>query len=190
MTKENLPEEKLLRLIRLKKTDKEKQPSRSLAQTKRSFDVKAFLGIVNGILTIAALGLTGFLIYHLFFVLNEKKNIVLDTPAPVKAEAVESRQVVFEKKPFEYYKNQFAKRDLFERPLDQVAANASSDLTKRYKLVGIVLGEIPEAIVEDLTTKNTMFVHEGERLDAVEVKKIEEGRIIFLQEGLEIELKQ
>lgn len=190
MTKENLPEEKLLKLIRSKKTDKEK-PSSAASKTKKSFDVSFFLSAVNGILMVTVLALAGFLAYRIFFAPSKEAK----APAPASNPQVslvqeQASQDVPEKKPFEYYKSQFLKRDLFERPLDQVAANASVDLTKRYKLVGIVLGDVPEAIIEDLTTRNTMFVHQGERLDAVEVKKIEEGRVIFLQEGLEIELKQ
>jgi len=68
--------------------------------------------------------------------------------------------------------------------------SATADLTKRYKLVGIVLGKVPEAIIEDLSTHSTVFVHEGEMLDTVQIRKIEEGRVVFLQEGLEVELKQ
>lgn len=187
--KENLPEEKLLKLIRVKRPDKQKPPAATLGKTKKSFEVHFFLACVNGILMIGAFALVGFLVYRVFFARPEE-SVTVPPASSLNPDPVQIREAIGEKKPFEYYKNQFSKRDLFERPLDQVAANASVDLTKRYKLVGIVLGAVPEAIVEDLTTRNTMFVREGERLDTVEVKKIEEGRIIFLQEGLEIELKQ
>jgi hypothetical protein len=190
MTKENLPEEKLLKLIRIKRPDKDKQRAQALYKTKRSFELKNVLRLINALLMIAALALMAFLIYRVFFALDSQGRVGSETLLSLKSEPVQQQEASEEKKPFEYYKAQFLKRDLFERPLDQVAANASVDLTKRYKLVGIVLGDVPEAIVEDLTTKKTIFVHQGERLDAVEVKTIEEGRIIFLQEGLEIELKQ
>ena len=188
MTKENLPEEKLLKLIRIKRPDKDKQKTQALPKVWKKFEFKHILNFVNVLLAVAALFLVGFLVYCLFFGVEQKERA---TPEPVSSLKTEPTQgAMEEKKPFDYYKAQFLKRDLFERPLDQVAANASVDLTKRYKLVGIVLGDIPEAIIEDSSTKSTMFVHPGEKLDTVEVKTIEEGRIIFLQEGLEIELKQ
>jgi len=190
MTKENLPEEKLLKLIRSKKTDKGRPFSPETDRAKRHFEIYPLLSAVNGILIVALLGLAGFLAYRVLFTpstATRPDSIVAPKEDLAQAQTKES---IIEKKPLEYYRNQFLKRDLFERPLDQVAASASEDLTKRYKLVGIVLGDVPEAIIEDLTTHSTIFVHPGERLDAVEVQKVEEGRVIFLQEGLEIELKQ
>jgi hypothetical protein len=188
--RENLPEEKLLKLIRTKKGDEKKPVVKPLVKASRGFDLKYMLPLMNGALTLGALGLMGFLFYHVFFVVEEKEAVVFERALPLTEEPLKSQEPLAQKKPFEYYNGQFVKRDLFTRPLNEVAANASVDLTKRYKLVGIVLGDVPEAIIEDLTARNTVFVHEGQRLDAVEVKRIEEGRIIFLQEGLEIELKQ
>ena len=188
--KSHLPEEKLLRLIR------EKSASRSVpAIAKASLrparaDGKFFIGLFYGILILILAGLVSFLAYRIFaepqpahrlLTQTEEKSLEDPDALPVLAKEI---------LPFDHYQEQLTKRDLFERPLAQVAANASVDLTKRYKLVGIVLGDVPEAIVEDLTNKTTMFVHEGERLESVQVKTIEEGRIVFLQEGLEIELKQ
>lgn len=190
MIKENLPEDKLLKLIRVKKPDKDKQVDKVLSRPQKSFELKSVLSLANVLLTIVALVLMGFLAYRVFFAASHKERVVSEALSPSKMEPVQEQETLAERKPFEYYKSQFLKRDLFERPLDQVAANASVDLTKRYKLVGIVLGDVPEAIIEDLVTKNTMFVHQGEHLEAVEIKTIEEGRVIFLQEGLEIELKQ
>jgi type II secretory pathway component PulC len=188
---ENMPEEKLLKLIRGKKGIKENPQGKPLVKAKerKAFETRYFFIFLNGLLIAAAIALVGFLTYRVFFSVKENKSLLLE-PAPSVIVENETKGVIPEKPPFQYYKNQFSKRDLFERPLDQVAANASVDLTKRYKLVGIVLGVVPEAIIEDLSTKKTVFIHEGEFLDAVKVQKIEEGRVVFLQEGLEIELKQ
>ncbi len=189
--RENLPEEKLLKLIRTKKGEEQNPLAQPTPKASEGVDLKYFFFLVNGVLILAALGLLGFLAYHLFFVVDEKPLVIPQEVAVTPPdELLEPQGIVVEKKPFEFYSEQFAKRDLFTRSLKEVAASASVDLTKRYKLVGIVLGGVPEAIIEDLTAKTTKFVHEGDRLDAVEVKSIKEGRIVFLQEGLEIELKQ
>jgi hypothetical protein len=188
--KESLPEEKLLKLIRGKKSDKERPPAKSIARAPKSFETKYLFSFLNGLLVIGAVALAGSLVYRIFFDMEKNKGLGGEGQVLTEVKGSEPKAAVSPKPPEEYYKNQFAKRDLFERPLDQVAANASVDLTKRYKLVGIVLGPVPEAIIEDLTTNGTVFVHEGEVLDAVQVKKIEEGRVVFLQEGLEVELKQ
>ena len=188
---ESMPEEKLLKLIRGKKVSGEIPRGKPLVKPKerKEFEPKYFFIFLNSLLIAAAVALVSFLVYRMFFSATENKSFLLE-PAPSAIVDGETKGIISEKPPFQYYKNQFSKRDLFERPLDQVAANASVDLTKRYKLVGIVLGVVPEAIIEDLSTKKTVFVHEGEFLDAVQVQKIEEGRVVFLQEGLEVELKQ
>lgn len=190
--RENLPEEKLLKLIRGKKGDKPAPSGKSLAKSgeRRLPEGKYFFILFNALLIVAAVALAGSLVYRVFFSPKENKSLLVEAPPLAEIGEDEPKNIISDKPPFQYYKNQFSKRDLFERPLDQVAANASVDLTKRYKLVGIVLGAVPEAIIEDLGTRTTVFVHEGEMLDAVQVKKIEEGRVVFLQEGLEVELKQ
>lgn len=190
--KENLPEEKLLKLIRGKKGDKPVPSGKPLAKSgeRRLLEGKYFLILFNILLIMAAVALAGFLVYRVFFSPKENKSLSVEAPPLAEMAEDETKNIISDKPPFQYYQNQFSKRDLFERPLDQVTANASVDLTKRYKLVGIVLGAVPEAIIEDLGTRTTVFVHEGEMLDAVQVQKIEEGRVVFLQEGLEVELKQ
>ena len=187
--KDNLPEEKLLKLIRRQRIEGERAAEKAGTGTKKKFEGKFFLGVVNAALFLCATGLLGYLGYRSFFKTDETKAAIEAVTASAEA-APAPPMPETAPPPLEVYQAQFNKRDLFERPLEQVAVNASVDLTKRYKLVGIVLGEKPEAIVEDLTSRNTLFIHEGEMLDAVQVKKIEEGHVILLQEGLEVELKQ
>lgn len=189
MTKDNLPEEKLLKLIRAQRPGKPRPNAPGASDAKKIWAPQITLRAVNLMLVVTAFSLSGLLAYRVFFAAEQARVVPGVLSAP-KAGPLVPQDVSADKKPFEYYRAQFAKRDLFERPLDQVAASASSDLTKRYKLVGIVLGDAPEAIIEDQAAKRTMFVHPGDRLDSVEVKTIEEGRIMLLQEGLEIELKQ
>lgn len=190
--KENLPEEKLLKLIRGKKGEKGAVPSRPVIKTPQPFKIepKYFFNFINSLLAVTVTGLVIFLTYRGIFLSRETKERLTAPLSGKEAEGTGGQGQDGEKPPLQYYKEQFAKRDLFERPLDQVAANAGLDLTKRYKLVGIFLGATPEAIIEDLATRATVFVHEGDILDTVQVQKISEGRVIFLQDGLEVELKQ
>lgn len=190
--KENLPEEKLLKLIRGKKGEKGAVPSRPVIKTPEppKIEPKYFFNFINSLLAVTVAGLVIFLTYRGIFLSRETKERLTAPLSGKEAEGTGGQGQDGEKPPLQYYKEQFAKRDLFERPLDQVAANAGLDLTKRYKLVGIFLGATPEAIIEDLATRATVFVHEGDILDTVQVQKISEGRVIFLQDGLEVELKQ
>lgn len=188
--KSHLPEEKLLHLIREKSSGKQLAAPKKAAPKPLQGSGRSWVGVFNGMLVLVLVALSTFFAYRIFLEPKPDHSLLaLSSEKPL--ENAETPLVVEKEiKPLVYYQGQLAKRDLFERPLAQVAANASVDLTKRYKLVGIVLGKPPEAIVEDLTNKTTMFVHEGEWLESVQVKTIEEGRVVFLQEGLEIELKQ
>lgn len=190
MMKGHLPEEKLLRLIREKPENKAKPVDQKNVIKPVKKDSKNLFGFLNGVLILILAGLMALLAYSTVDKPQSQGDrwVKDDEPAPPAAQ--DPVLVQKEIKPFAHYQGQLETRDLFERPLTQVAANASVDLTKRYKLVGIVLGDVPEAIVEDLTSRTTVFIRPGDRLESVQVKTIEEGRVVFLQEGLEIELKQ
>ncbi|HQL41047.1 MAG TPA: hypothetical protein PLO93_01975, partial [Candidatus Omnitrophota bacterium] len=145
MTKSHLPEEKLLRLIREKPENRPKLVDQKAVAKPIKKDNKNLFGFLNGTLILAFIGLMLLLVYSTF-----------DKPQPQgdrwpKTDELEPATtqdfVLIQKdvKPFAHYQGQLETRDLFERPLAQVTANARVDLTKRYKLVGIVLGAVPEA---------------------------------------------
>ncbi|MCH7505283.1 hypothetical protein IID04_06600, partial [PVC group bacterium] len=56
-------------------------------------------------------------------------------------------------------------------------------------LVGILLDEKPQAIVQDRRTKSTYYVHEGDRVDEVVVESIQEGSVKFSYQGETFELR-
>lgn len=85
--------------------------------------------------------------------------------------------------------NAFASADVFSgSPLFGVRAVASglpairgsiSELSKDYRLQGVMLSGEPEAIVQDTKTNKTVFVRAGDSLGDLKVKSIQEGRMIL-----------
>ena len=55
-----------------------------------------------------------------------------------------------------------------------------AELIKDYRLKGVVLAGEPEAIIEDARTQKTSFLKVGEKLEDLEIKKIEEGRVVIV----------
>ncbi|MCX5681333.1 MAG: hypothetical protein NT079_03530, partial [Candidatus Omnitrophica bacterium] len=75
MTKENLPEEKLLKLIRGKKNEKEKPSEKTPAKATKKFESKYFFPLFSGLLILVAVGLAGFLVYRIFFEAKERTDL-------------------------------------------------------------------------------------------------------------------
>ena len=59
---------------------------------------------------------------------------------------------------------------------------------KRLKLVGVVLDQEPQAIVENRRTRQTLFLRRGDRVEGAVVKEILEGKVILTYAGQSVEL--
>jgi len=55
------------------------------------------------------------------------------------------------------------------------------ETVKAYRLVGVIPGDEPQAIVEDKKSGQTFFVRKGEMIDSIEVRDIGSGRITLGQ---------
>lgn len=85
--------------------------------------------------------------------------------------------------------NAFASADVFSgSPLFGARAVVSglpairssiSELSKDYRLQGVMLSGEPEAIVQDTKANKTVFVRAGDSLGDLKVKSIQEGRMIL-----------
>lgn len=63
------------------------------------------------------------------------------------------------------------------------------ELTKDFRLKGVVIMDEPEAIVMNARTNESLFVGVGDMLGEVTVKSIEEGRVVLSYFGQEREMK-
>ncbi len=195
------PEEKLLRLIRKKNNDKKDsegrqgQPRTSPALAGilvKDIGTKAFAvlekTIIAGIIITA-----GYLCYDSFYIRKDIRNFMEDNenhPAQVEWKKIAAVDI----KPFEYYSAQFDKRDIFESPLQKKEGGEAAqapDITRNFKLVGIVLEpHMPEAIIEDVESKRTLFLHKGDKINSAVVEEILEGKVILTIDDQKIELTQ
>lgn len=89
----------------------------------------------------------------------------------------------------------FDRNTLFGRGVSEpslTALRASiAELTKDYRLKGVVLAEEPEAILEDARTQKTSFVKIGQQVGDLTVNEIGEGFIVlgYLSEEARLEIQ-
>lgn len=101
-----------------------------------------------------------------------------------------------EDKSFADYEEQFGRRDIFnfglrEQPQPDVEVSqpvAQISPTQTLRIVGIVLNNKPQVVIEDVSGQRTYFLYEGDRLKDMTVEKIAEDEIIFDQGGQQYKL--
>ena len=97
-----------------------------------------------------------------------------------------------DKKPIEFYQQEFSGRRIFSGVNDGASGVAASgvniDLAKDINLVGIISGEPPQAVIEDVKTKKTYYVTRGQFIGEFQVDDIQEGKIIVNYNGQKYEL--
>lgn len=64
----------------------------------------------------------------------------------------------------------------------------AADPAKRFNLVGIIPGDQPQAIVEDIESAKTYYLNKGQSVAGIEVEDIADGRVVISFNGRRIVL--
>ncbi|MDD2731341.1 MAG: hypothetical protein PHX21_13660 [bacterium] len=193
------PEEKLLRLIRgqkkqgIKATPEIKSQFKNLsyALPKKLFSILPFFNFHNIILVTFVL--SGFYLIIAFVrpgATVPDVNLSTLSSAEVKEE---KRNPKVEVKPREYYLEGLKERQIFSSENSTetrriVASGVNAEIVKDITLLGIVLGESPQAVIEDKKTEKTYYVTKGQFINELQVEDIQEGKIILNYNGQKLEL--
>lgn len=181
-------EEKLLKLIR--KAPAAKQPMKVDEKNKKT--QVDFLGLGNRLLLFSILGLAVYIAID-YFVLKPKKieqdiSVTLSDAEPIK------NIVNIEEKSFSFYQGEFERRNIFLFPWEKTDQNQGgegqpvADLKILIKVSGILMGESPQVIVEDIKTQQTFFLSPGESVLGATVEEIRADRVIFNFNGNKVEM--
>lgn len=95
-------------------------------------------------------------------------------------------------KPYEFYLEGIKNRSIFtagstaetSTPLNK----ADLDLIKDISLVGIISGEVPQAIIEDKKNQKTYYLSKGQFFGELQLEDIQEGKVILNYAGRRFEL--
>jgi hypothetical protein len=115
------------------------------------------------------------------------------SPKPIRIAPTVQDKPATKTEPEESYLTNFDRSAVFGNAspgLSTPALQASlTELTKDYRLQGVVLTDEPEAIIQDARTQKTVFVKIGGQLGELTVKEIKEGLIVLQYLGEEIKLE-
>lgn len=62
------------------------------------------------------------------------------------------------------------------------------DVNKRFNLVGVIDGDIPQAVIEDKDTQKTHYMSKGQSLSGVVIEEISERKVILDYKGKKVAL--
>ncbi|MFH1360899.1 MAG: hypothetical protein ABIJ41_07730 [Candidatus Omnitrophota bacterium] len=189
------PEERLLKHIRKQDAGKPVPKTKADAAEpgKSAKDRNLFPSMDRALILLSFL-LAGYIGYQLLLDRKDINPLLAESKQDVPLQDV--KILLPEAKPFSVYASEISQRNIFESPLERdktqtpVTLSSKAELTKNLRLVGIVLAENSEAIIEDLETKNTVFLHIGESIRGAVLEEIQESKIIFTIEDEKVELAQ
>ena len=194
MHEHSTPEERLLKLIR-----KGPRPS-ALAGAKKKdslwgtaskdSDQNFFKPLERFLVIVIALFFL-YIVYIFFFTGQDPRAVLTQAEKSFQKEEFE-KIVVAEVRPSAYYTLPVQQRNIFgnSSSVPVIAAASVPELTRNLKLVGIILGKTPEAVIEDTEGKQTFFLKKGESFKNAIVEEIQEKKVILLVGGQRIELAQ
>jgi len=207
--KDNIsPEEKLLRLIRGQKKSRipvlaEGNPNApvpveiqgGVIYQKRIFKFKKYFPQLNtnililiGFVT-ASLYLLSAFVYPLFVT---KKTIFLQKKPFDKI--TESKEAVKQEeiKPYDFYIQGIKSKQIFGAASVQLTQESNvtvgANLIKDINLLGVISGDSPQAIIEDVKLQKTYYVTKGQMIGEFQVEDIGDGKIILNYSGKRFEL--
>ncbi|MBF0384499.1 MAG: hypothetical protein HQL27_01380 [Candidatus Omnitrophica bacterium] len=199
-------EEKLLQIIRKKEkpSDADKKDNTSSLAKDKNLGAKEkkeldFISIGSYLLVLLGITLFTVLAMRIFAfdkgMKQEEAKSGKKEQKAVKNNKVSGNLNDKEARPFDYYSKKIEKRDIFMLPWEKSDGNTGDkvlpggDLAKRLRVVGIVLDDSPKAIIEDLSTKETLFISKGEKFGEAVLKEVTDGEVIFVYNGEKVILK-
>ena len=145
-------------------------------------DLKFFRNVIGGlsVLVLLFIPADGLLMH-----LNNQTEL---TQSPIQLKQIADNLI----EPLSNYENVFKGNGLlgfYESKTGSAAPKVSiNELTKDYRLKGIISGDAPEAILEDARTQKSIFAKKGEQLGDLQVKDIRATGVILSSGAEEKEL--
>ncbi len=203
MTDRNISsEEKLLKLIRKKNQSGDRRqdpqdPKEDAVPVRKEWkkDLNA-LGIINVFLVVSFLGLLTYMIVRFLAPRDSGGDHVIVKDEADRKNTDVAVEPMADLKDFSSYGPVLDRRDIFNVHFEKqpVGTNAAIpdntyDPRRTLRLVGIILDEQEQVIVEDTELKQTFFLHIGEKVNDITVKGIQENKVIFNYQGQDFELE-
>ena len=192
MTEDRIsPEEKLLGLIRNNKAGKKEEEKEiaPLVEKKKKGAARKLVFTrphLKPVLIVVIILLFGVMGYESSFKTSDRNRIdSLGRKEKPRKMAGEEPLVL---RPYSYYSQEIEGKSIFSPLVIEKTATTISrgekieELVKNYRLKGVIVGEKPEAFIEDIQAHRTFTVTIGDTVGKLGVKDIKEGRVTFSYE--------
>lgn len=190
-------EEKLLQLIRGSRQSKKAggfHPFSSEALFGGTTDSRWLW--INRMLSVIVVMMLAALVWR-YQVLRQKYVLPAATGSAGKLNAQDVPVMALSSRSFDDVRGIFTSRNIFQPAQAQETADTVQipeeqprmDFNQMYRIAGIVLGDQPTAIVENIQNSTTVFLTVGDSLDNAVVKEIRRDRVILEVDGQIVELK-
>lgn len=124
---------------------------------------------------------------------------VIAQPKADTSRMSEQASAVFNRdsQPIGFYTDLVEKRDIFRfstadssaaAVIPDVASSVNQDMMSRYIVQGIVYDQNPLAIIKDIQSNKTYFLHRSEMIEGATLVEIRDNRVIFDRNGETLEL--
>jgi len=151
-------------------------------------------GLIGIFLIIGSIGLFCLLAYK-YCIFKAKGTFpqILGSKVDLESKGLNA-DILANKEPFSYYERTISQRDIFQAPWEKEKekilgqVEAVLDISRKTKLVGVLLDDDPTAIIEDTDKHKTLFMSIGDKIDGAILEEINEGKVIFLQNNNRIEI--
>ncbi len=96
-----------------------------------------------------------------------------------------------------YFSGQIEARNIFSPAATEESSTAQGpieqgpsleEVKSQLNLLGVMMGDTPQAIIEDKKTQRSYFLNKGGSFDDIQVKAISENKVILTYKGQEFEL--
>ena len=175
-----------------------------IQQQKTSRGDSGILPSLNGLLIGLVVLLLMYIMYELLLITKDDEGAAVKSNMAIGNTLEEEESFLSAAQPFNYYSGQLEKRDIFlihalpAPPVENIVkpevpvANAPNamDLIKNLTLVGIVLDQNPTVIIEDQQSKETLFLHVGDKVNEAVIEEVQKSKVILNFHGQRVELNQ
>jgi len=146
----------------------------------------SFLKPVNRSLVIVSILLLLYFAYSIIFLTQTDLGVLVNEPVPAADDGdagLEENGILQDIPDYTEYSRDIHGKQLFTRVYEDDKQKESTepdiDVTKRFNLVGILVGDEPQAIIEDRETNKTHYVITGQSFNNIKVNEIGDGKVVL-----------
>ncbi len=157
-------------------------------------NINSFLKTLNKVFIVCSILLVVYILIKFFMIRQDLSTLELDTPSNAAGQSTE--KLIPSTLNFSDLSSSISGKDIFKLPKEKKAIvikpieteTPSSNITKNIKVTGLMLTNNPKVIIEKQNTHETLVLSIGDKIDTLTLKDIQKNKLIFDNQGQNIEL--